>query len=333
MLKAGSPGDMSTSTSMIAPSNPKIAQLLTLVSILESPLLIGQSSSIFHDNSRARFLLGNFCPVRTHSRHYRLYLNTIVPKRGLNLAIGEHYQEAFSAILSKLNVRPLSAAPNFEISPQSTVSEAIQYTDWYCYRGDSQGHYRFRRYFDALCNLGPAGNRLAHIDIGCGSGCFSWAFLDWAEAWCLNYGQVKLFGIDRCPAMIQAAEMIRSEMIVSLPNYPTLHYHLDVRSLMTDFQENHHLHADSVITMGHVLAQSHCPTDIQNFTDIIWAVRRQTDPSRRCVLVTVDALGHAADFEMGWNTLLQHLQEYSITPTVINSHNSVRLASLCTGIG
>ena len=34
MLKAGKPGDMSTSTSMIAPSNPKIAQLLTLVSIL-----------------------------------------------------------------------------------------------------------------------------------------------------------------------------------------------------------------------------------------------------------------------------------------------------------
>ena len=30
ILKRGSPGEISTSTSIIAPSNPKIAQLLTL---------------------------------------------------------------------------------------------------------------------------------------------------------------------------------------------------------------------------------------------------------------------------------------------------------------
>ena len=251
------------------------------------------------------------------------------------MSVREHYQGAISDVLSKQDVRPLSSAPSFALTPQSTLREAIQYTDWYCHRGDSRPHYRFRRYYEALSYLGPVESMLSHVDIGCGAGAFSWSLLDWAELKGLNPRQVRLFGLDRSPAMIQAADMIRNEIAKSISDYPTLHYYHDTQSFLSAFRRNHHPNADSVITLGHVLAQSHCPTNLRDFTEIISAVRRQTDPTRGCRLAAVDAKGHSSAFLEGWNLLLQSLENagmrytsWAMPQTQINSSNDVKLAAL-----
>lgn len=244
------------------------------------------------------------------------------------MSVKKHYLASINVVLSKLNIPKPTYRPHHVLPKDAQLKQAMIYTYAFCGQGNSDPHYRYHRYMGALRNLGHVNDQLSHVDIGCGSGCFSWAFLDWAEAWHLNCGQVKLFGIDHCPSMINAAGMIRDVMVKSLPHYPELHYHHDFESLLSDFRKNHHQNADSVVTMGHVLVQSQAPTDIHNFAKIILAVRKQTHPTRRCLLAAVDALKCSSELELGWNSLLKCLQKYSVTPIVINSYQSVRLASL-----
>ena len=251
------------------------------------------------------------------------------------MTVREYYQDAISAILSKRNLRPLLSAPDFKVSPQLTVDAAIQYTDWYCHRSDTHPHYRYRRYWEALCSTGSPRDRLIHVDIGCGAGAFSWAFLDWAEAWGINYRQVGLFGTDGCPAMLQAAQLIRGEMVQKIPYYPLLNYHPNIKSLLFDLKASRQRDADFVITFGHILVQSHNPYDVRGFTQVIKTVHELTPPSRKCILIAVDARRCSDALTKGWHLLLESLKAVNIpvatwqmSPTAINNSNDVKLANL-----
>ncbi len=245
----------------------------------------------------------------------------------------ECYQLALECVLSKLNISPLSVwRPNYRISEQATLKGAVRYTYWYSHRGDTEPNYRFRRYVDALCKLGCENNYLSHIDIGCGAGPFSWAFLDWAAAKGIERRQVKLFGLDRCPAMIQAANLVRDEIAGSIPDYPSLHYYHDTKSFQSAIRIDHRPDADSIITLGHVLVQSKSPADIQNFTQIISVVRKTTHPARRCYLVAVDALKQSNDLQLGWNLLLKSLEDSNITCTQVMTHQHIKIATLAAGV-
>ena len=226
--------------------------------------------------------------------------------------VREHYQGAIGRVLCKLGIPPPTSRQPIIFHRDTELVTALRYTAWYCHRVDTVKHYRNKLYFGALRKLGPAGSKLSHIDIGCGSGSFSWAFLDWAAAWECDFHQISLFGVDRCPAMIQAAQMIRDEMMQSLTLYPPLHYHSDVKSLLSDLKTNLHPHSDSVITMGYVLIQSQTSNDIKDFTEVIAQVRKLTDPTRRCFLAVVDASTQPDALQRGWDLLLESFSDSKI---------------------
>ena len=251
------------------------------------------------------------------------------------MSVREHYQGAIGRVLCKLGIAPPTFRQPIIFHRDTELATALRYTAWYCHRVDSVKHYRNKLYFDTLRQLRPAGSKLSHIDIGCGSGPFSWAFLDWAAAWDIDYRQVRLFGVDRCPTMLQAAQMIREEMMQSLTIYPPLLYHSDVKSLLSDLKTSLHPHADSVITMGYVLIQSQTSKDIKDFTEIIAQVRKLTDPTRQCLLATVDAWTRTDALREGWDLLLQSLRDsdtpctpWAMPKTYFNNPNNVKLATL-----
>ena len=250
------------------------------------------------------------------------------------MRVKEYYRQAISNVLTQRGIASRPIRTEHKIQPNATIETALRYTHWYSDKADTKPHYRYRRYLNALLNLGPIGDRLTHVDIGCGAGPFSWSFLDWALGWGSNYRKINLFGIDRCPNMIRAAKLIRDELAQMIPNYPSLHYYHDVEPLLSGIRATRHQNADSIITIGHVLAQSHTPEDIRGITNIIVQVRGLTDPIRRCLLAAVDAKGHSCSFLEGWGLLLDSLKEANIScttwaaPAGINTPNDAKLASL-----
>ncbi len=252
------------------------------------------------------------------------------------MSVREHYQGAIGRVLCKLGIAPPTFRQPIIFHRDTELATALRYTAWYCHRVDSVKHYRNKLYFDTLRQLRPAGSKLSHIDISCGTGPFSWAFLDWATSNnSFNYRQVGLYGIDRSPAMILAARMIRDELANTLPEYPLLHYYHDAKSLLSDFRKTRHPNADSIITLGHILVQSHTSDDIRDITEIIVQVRKLTDPTRQCLLATVDAWTRTDALREGWDLLLQSLRDsdtpctpWAMPKTYFNNPNNVKLATL-----
>lgn len=101
--------------------------------------------------------------------------------RGQNvLRIQNRFMPVLDTIRRNHNIGVLQQAPTHIVSAETDFAQVVQNTDWYCWRGDSRPPYRYRRYSEVLERIAlPDGDsRIAHVDIGCGAGLFSWAFLD-----------------------------------------------------------------------------------------------------------------------------------------------------------
>ena len=98
--------------------------------------------------------------------------------------IKEHYMAAVHQIMDERRLQ--SHDPGYEVLPNATFDDVVQYTEWHAAGGFQRAtsvdaYYRYDRYAAALnAGLGhDFSGRIAHVDIGCGAGLFSWAFLDW----------------------------------------------------------------------------------------------------------------------------------------------------------
>ncbi len=208
----------------------------------------------------------------------------------------------------------------------ASFAEAVQHTDWFCRRidlewgrrnGTYRPHYRYRRYREIMGDpISQRENsaRLAHVDMGCGAGIFSWALLDWAADYNLAYDRIDLYGVDHSPSMIALAYFMRDRLVAAVANYPELHYETDVQMLSQALIENHQEPTDYMITFGHVLVQalteSTGPDAISamlNFTSVIVHILRSQDRQSNCDLVAIDARGRSEEFSRGWWALLSNL--------------------------
>ena len=251
------------------------------------------------------------------------------------MRLQDHYQEVLSEIVDEQNIQRVRR-PNHKVSANAGRIEVIQHTEWYVGgSGDSQPHYRYRRYREVMGRLAPGDGRKALVDLGCGAGLFSWAFLDWASERGMSYERLDLYGLDHCPAMLQLAQEIRSRLLRYLPNYPALHYGGDVDALCNQLTGNHIEGTDYTITLGHVLVQAHAPDEIKSFTQVINHIMGLIGPGRNCTLVAVDANRERIAFAEGWEALLSslervnvHHEELPISPTAINDNGRAKLAWL-----
>ena len=231
------------------------------------------------------------------------------------MTLRDIYVSAIREIMAQHEIEAAPAQPQYEVGTGASFTDAVQYTDWYLTtHGNDVEHYRFDRYFNAIDQVfGNYAGRLIHIDIGCGAGPFSWAFMDWATKRGMASADLSLYGYDPSQEMIRLAWMLRAKMRSADPSYPDLQYDSNYASFIRRLA-NIRGHADCLITFGHVLAGNHDHDDIGSFTRIIDRVTRLTDHLDQVWLLASDATSdrHRDSFESGWSTLLLALQEIGV---------------------
>ena len=223
------------------------------------------------------------------------------------------YPGAIRQIMQEHHVQA-SQNPGHIVGATAGFTEVVQHTFHYLIDPDHNRnpHYRYALYRDILKPIEPSGRREAHIDIGCGAGLFSWAFLDWAKTNGLPYDSVVLYGLDHSEEMINLAHLVRDKLVQNIANYPDLHYTYDVSMFLRDLTENHRMTTDYTITFGHVLAQAHSDSAILNFAKVINHILGLLDDQSRCFLIAVDARNWSTEFTLGWDLLLERLEQWAI---------------------
>ena len=198
------------------------------------------------------------------------------------------------------------------ILPESTFTEVVQYTNNFC---DSD---RWKIYKNALNfymkpKLIPANYRIAHIDIGCGPGLFSWVLLDWAQEHGIEPDRLGLYGYDYNKEMVRLAEMIHSKLDAISDDYPNSYYHYDSEQFLQRLTDDYNANTDYIITFGYVLAANHYESDIECFTEILRHILGMRSGDSKCFLLASDATSISkGDFSCGWGKLLHSLEASGI---------------------
>ena len=223
------------------------------------------------------------------------------------------YVQAIRDIMEQSNIVAAPTQPQYEVGTDDSFASVVQYTDWYLTtHGNEVEHYRFDRYYDAIeTSLVHHDSGIwAHIDIGCGAGPFSWAFVDWAIQHGIALADLRLYRFDPSAQMIRLAWMIRHRLRGAVQGYPNLHYESKYDSFVRKLanirgQEN------CLITLGHVLAGNHGSEDVRTFARIIERVATLSGYSSKVWLLASDATSgrHRTSFMDGWRALLSALGE------------------------
>lgn len=245
--------------------------------------------------------------------------------------IRSHYRGAMREIMSDYEIGEPLQRPSHEVLAYTDFREVVQNTAWYLVGVDEDEiqsttplyrhpHYRYDRYIEALRDLDPlrpnkhiGTGRVAHIDIGCGSGLFSWVFLDWAIENGVGYDRIKLYGYDHNSEMIHLAVEVRNRLMEIIPNYPSLHYDYDIDTFRRRLLMTHHPDTDYIVTFGYVLAQTYIwsRSSIEDFARVIGTISELRSDEPICELIAVDSTGrqHRNDSIASWKLLLDYLRE------------------------
>lgn len=245
--------------------------------------------------------------------------------------IRSHYRGAMREIMSDYEIGEPLQRPSHEVLAYTDFREVVQNTAWYVVGVDEDEiqsttplyrhpHYRYDRYIEALRDLDPlrpnkhiGTGRVAHIDIGCGSGLFSWAFLDWATENGIEYERIKLYGYDHNSEMIHLAAEVRERLMQTIPDYPGLHYDYDLDTFRHRLLMTHNPNTHYIVTFGYVLAQTFVGSrsSIEDFARIIGVIFGLPSSVSMCEMLSVDATGrqNQRNSVEGWNLLLENLQQ------------------------
>ena len=251
------------------------------------------------------------------------------------MPIKDHYSNVIHQIMYESRIAHPQTQPPFSMLPSSSWVEVVQYTDWYIV-GDgyvrrqypnSHPHYRYDRYINLLKSVltdkSELSNRpIAHIDIGCGSGVFSWAFLDHMREFQSDYKNIKLYGYDYCPQMIYLANAIQNKLKNEIPayDYPVLKYHYRIDKLLESISLGNSDNTTYVVTFGYVLVGNRSPKAITDFSNII---KHILNLSKECILISSDSpRNDGNDHNAGWDKLLRQVPDrinrYLIRDTYIS---------------
>ena len=252
--------------------------------------------------------------------------------------IKAYYQDALSHIMQEHGIRR-GTNPSHIVGPRADFLEVVQHTYRFLIDPDhNRPHYRYDRYREVLEHLRLLGvgiHRQSHIDIGCGAGLFSWAFLDWARDTGLDYGKVDLFGLDHSPQMIRLAQTVRAKLLRDFADYPPLHYTENHDILLRELSAYHAEDTEYTVTFGHVLVQAGTPENIRGFAHLIEGILMLQHFQLGCNLIAVDARREFLSFNSRWRQVIETLDGLGITAyevpvprTPINDDWGARVASL-----
>ena len=237
------------------------------------------------------------------------------------MKIRDYFIDAIHHVMSAQNIQPTCVRPDPWIRPDSKLEEVLDRTDWYVAgRAYTRPTLRYDHYRNILDVVNISNDdRVVHIDVGCGTGTFAWALLDWAQDKDIDFRNVNLYGYDWSEQAIYAARMIRLELKrKACPGFPELNYEADLETFKRRFSfvkpasNNVYL-----ITFGHVIAGSHNPNSIADYLTIIHWVESVKEPSTKIWILVSDAGSskYAAAFKEGWASLTASLSSnYTAIP-------------------
>ena len=116
--------------------------------------------------------------------------------------------------------------------PDTPLDECLRYTKWHT----CDTTHRYDRFKDALRlfdgrdpeEAPKTSIAEALVDIGCGAGLFSWAFIDWAIRGGLTFTKLRklrLYGLDHCEQYLRLSRDIRELVLGSPPDRPPVLHH------------------------------------------------------------------------------------------------------------
>ena len=161
----------------------------------------------------------------------------------------DYYQQVVNDMAGELNIRQVPAANRVVPANMGWVGVVRHTKRYVAGNGDTQAHYRYRRYREMLVGFAPGEGREALVDLGCGAGWFSWVFPDWAAERGVGYDRLYLYGLDHCPAMLQLAQGARRRLLQYVPDYPVFHCSSEVDALCGFLTENHRENTDYTVTL------------------------------------------------------------------------------------
>ena len=209
--------------------------------------------------------------------------------------------------------------------PDTPLDECLRYTKWHT----CDTTYRYDRFKNALRlfdwwdpeEATKTSIAEAHVDIGCGAGLFSWAFIDWAIRGGVTFPKLRklrLYGLDHCEQYLRLSRDIR-ELVLGSPNMPpVLHHATTPDELCGALKENHVAGTNYTITFGYVLIQAHSPDAIAGFAKVISTVLEVAGKRSTCRLVAVDAESgrRPSQLKYVWKSLLNQLERNNICITI-----------------
>ena len=144
------------------------------------------------------------------------------------------YERAIHDVMTDCEVKLSERDHN--IPADATFEHVLQYTEWHIgylnrkqrYPNNAVQHYRYNRYRSLLERLAICEGQQVHIDIGCGAGVFSWAFLDWLTGHFIPHSSVTLYGYDHSQEMIRLSYMLKGRISQIISGYPSFYYYGDV---------------------------------------------------------------------------------------------------------
>ena len=226
--------------------------------------------------------------------------------------------------MTECGIEKAAGQPPHEVRPEATFTEVVQYTEHFVGGGyqRSRGwneYYRYERYRYVLASIDfstlGTPHRIAHVDIGCGSGLFGWALLDWINENTGEYKNVELYGYDHSPEMIKLAWMLKHRLSRLVGGYPILRYYDDRTRMLQKLSERNRGGTNYIITFGYVLAGTHDDDNaIRSFAEIIEKIVERKHDTSKCFLLASEAKSQG-NFTAGWRKLKAALLSRQITLT------------------
>jgi hypothetical protein len=228
--------------------------------------------------------------------------------------------------MAEWEIQKAAGQPPHEVHPDATFEQVLQYTEHFVGGGyqRSRGwneYYRYDRYRDVLCSIDfselNVPHRIAHIDIGCGSGLFGWALLDWVKKNGGEYKDVDLYGYDHSSEMIRLVWMLRHRLARVERGYPVPSYYYDQARMLQKLAANNREGTYYIITFGYVLAGTYSDENaIRSFSQVIGEIMEQQGNASRFFLLASEAKSRG-NFTAGWRNLKASLQSRQIALTCI----------------
>ena len=231
------------------------------------------------------------------------------------MRIRKRYIQVVEAIAEQAGAS--DAGANYHVSVEATRRECLAYTLKWVVRNTTQ-HYRYDLYRDSLSmalnfNASRMNNRsaLLHLDLGSGPGLFTWVVRDALRK---NPSTIEYYGYDHSSEMVSLADEIWSQLCKDIPAF---WYH-DPDEMLSTVSSNGPRYKCSLVTFGHVLAQTHDQDGaIPQFAKIIARTL-----AANCLVVAVDAKSASAEFQRGCKRLKKSLRHLKLQVDVL--HRSER---------